>query len=109
MIVLCMYAHRKAPPGVCWRQAIFGRLAARPSPPLQHAHLFQPPQPFSKQRARDMRKTALKVIEVIHVGKKLADDQDCPAIGKNLRRTCDRAILAIKVHAATLTQADGAM
>jgi hypothetical protein len=56
-----------------------------------------------------MRKTALKLIEVIHVGKKLADDQDCPAIGKNLRRTCDRAILAIKVHAATLTQADGAM
>ena len=65
------------------------RCRSRPSPPLQHAHLFQPPQPFSKQRARDMRKTALKLIEVIHVGKKLADDQDCPAIGKNLRRTCD--------------------
>ena len=69
MIVLCMYAHGKVPPGVCWRQAIFGRLAARPSPPLQHAHLFQPPQPFSKQRARDMRKTALKLIEVIHVAR----------------------------------------
>ena len=32
-IVLCMYVHGKVPPGVCWRQAIFGRLAARPSPP----------------------------------------------------------------------------
>jgi hypothetical protein len=33
VIVLCMYVHGKVPPGVCWRQAIFGRLAARPSPP----------------------------------------------------------------------------
>jgi len=47
-----------------------------------------------------MRKTALKLIEVIHVGKKLADDKHRPSIGKNLCRTCDRAILAVKVHVA---------
>ncbi|MEA2939081.1 MAG: hypothetical protein QOC56_2585 [Alphaproteobacteria bacterium] len=48
-----------------------------------------------------MRKSAFKLIEVIHLGKKLADDKHRPSIGKNLCRTCDRTILAIKVHVAT--------
>jgi hypothetical protein len=45
-----------------------------------------------------MRQTALKSIEVIDVGEELADDQHRPAIGKNLRRAGDRAILAVLVH-----------
>jgi hypothetical protein len=45
-----------------------------------------------------MRQTTLKAIEVVHVCKELADNQHRPAIGKDLRRTGDRAVLAVKVH-----------
>ena len=79
-------------------QTIFGRLAARRSPPFQHAHLLQPPQPFGKQRTRHPRKTALEFVEVAYVGEKLTDDEQGPAISKNLGRACYRAILAVQVH-----------
>ena len=45
-----------------------------------------------------MRQAAFELIEVINIGEKLADDQHGPAVGKDLSRACDRAILAIEVH-----------
>jgi hypothetical protein len=79
-------------------QAVFGPLAPRRDAPLQHASSFQPPQSLHKQRAGHVRKTALQLIEVINVGKKLADNEHCPAVGKDFRRSRHRTILAVKVH-----------
>ena len=44
-----------------------------------------------------MGQTSLKLVEVVHIGKQLSNDEYCPAIGKNLRRTGYRTILAVKV------------
>jgi hypothetical protein len=62
--------------------------------------LLEPPQPFGKQRARHVRKTALEFVEVFYVREKLTDDEHGPAIGNNLGDACYRAILAIQVHVA---------
>jgi hypothetical protein len=45
-----------------------------------------------------VRKTALEFVEVINVGKQLADDEHSPAVGKDFRRSRHRAILAVTVH-----------
>jgi hypothetical protein len=83
-------------PGGC--QAVFGPLAPRRTAPLQHAGLLQPPQPLRKQRAGHTGKTALKFVEVINVGKKLANDEYGPAVGKDFRCSRHGAILAVTVH-----------
>ena len=83
-------------PGRC--QAVFGPLAPRGAAPLQHAGLLQPPQPLREQGAGHVRKAALELVEVINVGEKLADDEDGPAVGEDLRRTRHGAVLAVPVH-----------
>jgi hypothetical protein len=45
-----------------------------------------------------VRKTALKFVEVIDVGKQLADDEHGPAVGKDFRRSRHGTILAVTVH-----------
>lgn len=72
-------------PGGC--QSVFSVLAPRASAPFQHAGLLQPPQPSRKQRAGHVRKTPLKFVEVINVGKQLAHDEHSPTVGKDFRRS----------------------
>jgi len=45
-----------------------------------------------------VRKTALKFVETINVGKKFANDQHRPTVGENLGCPGDRAILSVTVH-----------
>jgi hypothetical protein len=45
-----------------------------------------------------VRKTALKFVKVINVGKQLADDEHSPAVGEDFRRSRHRTILAVTVH-----------
>jgi hypothetical protein len=80
------------------RQTVFGPLAARGGTPLQHAGALQPAQPFHKQGAGHVRQTALDLVEMLHVGKKLANDEHRPAVCENLRRPRNRTVLAVAVH-----------
>ena len=48
-----------------------------------------------KKRARNPRKAAIEVIEMSDIGQQLADDEHCPAVGKELRRASDRTVLAV--------------
>jgi hypothetical protein len=83
-------------PGGC--QSVFSLPAPRGTAPFQHAGLLQSPQPPRKQRAGHVRKTALKFVEVINVGKQLADYEHSPSVGKDFRRSRHGTILAVTVH-----------
>jgi hypothetical protein len=76
-------------------QAIFGPLAARRDPPLDHARLLQPAEALGEQRARDAGQAALELVEVADVGQELAHDQHRPAIGEDLGRARHRTVLAV--------------
>jgi hypothetical protein len=82
-----------------WRQSVFGPVAAGGNPSLQYSGSFQPPQPLDEKRAGHVGKTAFKLIEMINIGKKLADDQHRPTVGENFRRPGHRTVLPITVHA----------
>jgi hypothetical protein len=64
-------------------------------PPFQYSRALQAPQSLGEQTARNVRKAALEFVEVGHVGEKLANGQYRPAVGKELRRARDRAVLAV--------------
>jgi hypothetical protein len=87
------------------RQSVFGPLASRKHAAFQDAATLQPPEPFRKQRAGHVGKTALKLVEMINVGKKFADDEHRPAVGENFRRPGHRTVLSIAVHGVSVAGA----
>ena len=53
-----------------------------------------------------MGKTAFKFVEMIYVGKKLADDEHRPTVGENFRRPGHRTVLSITVHVLSVAGID---
>jgi hypothetical protein len=62
------------------------------SPALQQPLVDEPEQPRVQDVARDP-KAALEVIEAMHAAKRIAQDQDRPALADHFQRTRDRAVL----------------
>jgi hypothetical protein len=50
-------------------------------------------------------KTALKLVEMIDVGQKLADDEHGPTVGEDFRCSGHRAVLSITVHVVRIAGA----
>jgi hypothetical protein len=50
---------------------------------------------------------AVQVVEVVGAGQKLADDERRAAVGEDLRRTGDGAVLAVPVQASTSQAGSG--
>jgi hypothetical protein len=48
-----------------------------------------------------VRQTAFDLVEMLHVGKKLANDEHRPAVCENLGRPRNRTVLAVAVHERT--------
>ena len=88
------------------RQSIFGPLAARSNPSLKYSGSLQPPQPLDEKRTGHVGKTAFKLIEMINIGKKLADNEHRPTVGENFRRPGHRTVLPITVHVLSVTGID---
>jgi hypothetical protein len=70
--------------------------------PLDDPHSLKPPEPLDEKRTGDTGKPTVQVVEVPQAREELSDDQRCPAVGENLRRSGHRAVLAVQVHGAHL-------
>jgi hypothetical protein len=87
------------------REPILPAIALRARPPLDDAVLLQLAQPRHQHGPGNQRHAAMNVVEGMHAGYQLAQDQRRPARGKHLRRLRDGAELGIAdrhaIHIAT--------
>ena len=69
---------------------------------FRSVNVLEEPQALHEQRARDARQAVLQVVEPVAAEQQLAQDQQRPAFGEDLRRLRHRAELAVLGHGPTL-------